>query len=173
MPFSHLPYLCDTTLASLPPPLVLPNSGSNLHNWVDFGLLPMLPSWSGIAKSRHKFSLAMLTVTHQHDLLKLAQNSHHASSTGGNETRRRTQMGRGRWFARQWEPQLWIVLLHFSHGLPEPELQVLCVHHSLSVSDISLWHVGQMLCLKLNTLIIFYGIILIRSIERETDSYYM
>lgn len=90
----HLPYLCDTTLASLPPPLVLPNSGSNPHNWVDIGLFPMLPTWSGIAKSRHNFSLAMLTVTLQWDLLKLAQNNHHASSTGGNETRRRNSNGK-------------------------------------------------------------------------------
>lgn len=97
------PTSSDTTLPGCAPPLVSPTQAeilttcnSNRADPCSLLLERCLTLTGHYKRQADKFSLAVLTVARQHDLLKLSQSSHHASSVERQQKWKKTQRGRGR-----------------------------------------------------------------------------
>lgn len=121
----------DTTLPGFPPPLFSPTQAeilatrySNRADACSLLLVRCLTLIGHYKKQTDKFSLAVLSVAHQSDLLKLAQSGHRASSVGRQRKTENSEGKRKRWIVRQLKMQPWILLLHSSYSLPELDLKV-------------------------------------------------
>lgn len=122
----------DTTLLGFPPPLVSPAQAeilttrySNRADACSLLLVCCLALIGHYKRQTDKFSLAPLTGACQHEVLKLAQSSHHASSVGRQRKMEKGSKGKKeRGIPRSLNLQPWILLPHSSYGLPESVLQV-------------------------------------------------